>query len=387
MNINGRHPSHLHDSFQVLCCLNDSYTDAKGFPPTSPPLRFPCSKVLLFLLVASAFLKNAIINLGERSLSKICISKMSSPKQPLCPKFISLENEENNIRVNSDGFRFRVVSYNILAQVYVKSSFFPHTPSPCLNLTSLLFSAELVLEEKIEYNDLVDLVKNETTVTVNKTSDAIVGGNEEVAPHAEGSPPKNGPSDTVDPNDPRVRLKRDCVGLMAAFKLRNPSSHLVIVANTHIYWDPEWIDVKLAQAKYLLFRLAQFKKMVSNKFDCTPSVILCGDFNSTPGDMVYQFLISGNSSAMPVSEHSEDAPIPLSSVYAFIGGEPPFTNCTPDFTNTLDYIFFSPTEGLRPVSFLELPGPESSDVIGGLPNYDHPSDHLPIGTDFEIIRT
>lgn len=42
--------------------------------------------------------------------------------------------------------------------------------------------------------------------------------------------------DRGDPNDPRVRLKRDCVGIMAAFKLKEPSQHLVIVANTHIYW-------------------------------------------------------------------------------------------------------------------------------------------------------
>jgi hypothetical protein len=39
-----------------------------------------------------------------------------------------------------------------------------------------------------------------------------------------------------DPNDPRVRLKRDCVGLMAAFKLNCPSNPIVVVANTHIYW-------------------------------------------------------------------------------------------------------------------------------------------------------
>ncbi|KAJ4953858.1 hypothetical protein NE237_030690 [Protea cynaroides] len=381
--------------------------------------------------------------LSAYPVRRICMSKMSSPKLPICPKFKSLENGENDIRVNSDGFRFRVVSYNILAQVYVKSSYFPHSPSPCLkwkarsqailtilrsleadflciqeldeydsfyksNLESLGYSgiyvqrsgqkrdgcgifhkcnsAELVLEEKIEYNDLVDSVEIGTTGGMDRISDSTFDGNEEVA-HTEDSPPKNESSDTVDPNDPRVRMKRDCVGLMAAFKLRDHSNHLVIVANTHIYWDPEWIDVKLAQAKYLLFRLAQFKEVVSNKFDCTPSVILAGDFNSTPGDMVYQFLISGNSSAMPVPEHSEAAPIPLCSVYAFIGREPPFTNCTPDFTNTLDYIFFSPSGGLRPVSFLELPGPESSDVIGGLPNFHHPSDHLPIGTDFEIIGT
>ena len=51
--------------------------------------------------------------------------------------------------------------------------------------------------------------------------------------------------------------------------------------------DPEWADVKLAQAKYLLSRVAQFKKMVSEKFECRPSVLIAGDFNSIPGDKVH----------------------------------------------------------------------------------------------------
>ncbi|KAE8637330.1 hypothetical protein CSA_000001 [Cucumis sativus] len=71
---------------------------------------------------------------------------------------------------------------------------------------------------------------------------------------------------------------------MAAFKLGQPFHHVVILANTHLCWDPEWADVKLAQAKYLLSRLARFKSLVAEKFECTPSVLLAGDFNSTPGD-------------------------------------------------------------------------------------------------------
>lgn len=100
---------------------------------------------------------------------------------------------------------------------------------------------------------------------------------------------------------------------------------------------------------------------------------------------VYQYLVSGNSSTISVAENGEERKISLCSLYAFIGGEPPFTNCTPDFTGTLDYIFFSDSGYLKPVSLLELPGLESPDVVGGLPNYHHPSDHLPIGTDFEVI--
>jgi CCR4-NOT transcription complex subunit 6 len=73
---------------------------------------------------------------------------------------------------------------------------------------------------------------------------------------------------------------------MAAFRINKPFQHIVIVANTHLYWDPELADVKLAQAKYLLSRLAQFKTLISDEFECTPSLLLAGDFNSIPGDMV-----------------------------------------------------------------------------------------------------
>ncbi|ONI05640.1 hypothetical protein PRUPE_5G016000 [Prunus persica] len=243
--------------------------------------------------------------------------------------------------------------------------------------------AELLLEEKIEYNDLVDSI-----LDGNGHGDDKPNNKEAVENKDDG--PKIGSTlqsalDQGDPDDPRVRLKRDCVGIMAVFKLKNPSNHVVIVANTHLYWDPDWADVKLAQAKYLLSRLAQFKTLVSQRFDCSPSLILSGDFNSTPGDKVYQYLISGNSSSAP-SIDSVDLPIPLCSAYATTRGEPPFTNYTPGFTGTLDYIFFSPSDCIRPVSFLELPEPGSSDLDGGLPNFSHPSDHLPIGVEFEISR-
>lgn len=97
---------------------------------------------------------------------------------------------------------------------------------------------------------------------------------------------------------------------------------------------------------------------------------------------VYQYLVSGTNLTGP--EAADNLPIPLSSVYAFTRGEPEFTNCSPGFTGTLDYILFSPSGVIKPISYLELPGPESSDVVGGLPNYFHPSDHLSIGAEFEV---
>ncbi|KAK7307387.1 hypothetical protein VNO77_40401 [Canavalia gladiata] len=361
---------------------------------------------------------------------------------PAIHKFVSVEGADIHSRTKPDGFRFSLVSYNILAQAYVKSTLFPHSPSSSLkwklrsnailevlkNLEADFFClqevdeydsfykgkmqdlgyssvymkrngqkrdgcglfykhdrAELVLEEKIEYNDLVKSVQDGNSSNDDEQIDGVtvqLAKQKDVAPQ---NGPESNIEDRGDPNDPRVRLKRDCVGIMAAFKLKDPSCH-VIVANTHLYWDPEWADVKLAQAKYLLSRLAKFKTLVSDRYGCEPEVVVAGDFNSTPGDMVYQYLLSGNPSPKLMSDCLEEIPIPLCSVYASTRGEPPFTNYTPGFTGTLDYILFFPSDHIKPISFLELPDSNAADIVGGLPNFSYPSDHLPIGAEFEIAK-
>lgn len=369
----------------------------------------------------------------------IHFAKMSTTPAPLSPKFVPAEKSGITSVSKSDDFKFSLVSYNILAQAYVKGDLFPHSPGPCLkwkarsqailtvlkslgadflclqeldeydsfykrNIESVGYSsiyikrsgqkrdgcgifykqdsAELVIEEKIEYNDLVPSNQDDTS-SEDIEENLPAGGNKKSASKDAGL--KNRQANRGDLNDPCVRFKRDCVGIMAAFRLKDPS-HLIIVANTHIYWDPELADVKLAQARYLLSRLAQFKLLVSDKFDCSPSVVVTGDFNSLPGSQVYQYLMSGSSEAGTLPEISDDVHIPLCSAYASTRGEPHFTNYTPGFTGTLDYILFSPSGGIKPVSYLELPEPEALDVQGGLPNYYHPSDHLPIGAEFEIIQ-
>ncbi|PKU71664.1 Carbon catabolite repressor protein 4 like 4 [Dendrobium catenatum] len=240
-------------------------------------------------------------------------------------------------------------------------------------------SAELILGEEIHYNDLIDTIdcKNGSTdIGIERTLNEVV----KEGMVAEDPSNKNDDDECGNQDDPCVRLKRDCVALLAAFKLKDPSKHVLVVANTHIYWDPAWVDVKLAQVKYLLSRLSRFKDVIANKFSCTPSVIVAGDFNSTPGDEVYEYITS---TAANVDNSAHD--MRFYSLYRTNGGEPLFTNCTPDFTGTLDYIFLSDTCHLKAVSLLKLPHADSTDIVGGLPNHYHPSDHLPIGGEFELL--
>uniref|UniRef100_A0A2C9UIE8 Endonuclease/exonuclease/phosphatase domain-containing protein n=1 Tax=Manihot esculenta TaxID=3983 RepID=A0A2C9UIE8_MANES len=161
----------------------------------------------------------------------ICSRKMTTAPSPICPKFISIEGGDIYSRSKRDGIRFRLVSYNILAQVYVKSSLFPHSPSPCLKwkprsqaILTVLMSigadflclqeldeydsfykqnigshdyssiyiqrsgqkrdgcgifykqnrAELLLEERIEYNDLVNSLEDESNLHECKRVDTQV---------------------------------------------------------------------------------------------------------------------------------------------------------------------------------------------------------------------
>ncbi|KAK9232710.1 hypothetical protein WN943_022958 [Citrus x changshan-huyou] len=303
---------------------------------------------------------------------------MSTNPAPIYPKFIPVEGGGNiNSTSKFEGIRFSLVSYNILAQVYVRSVLYPHSPSACLKwknrsdavLTVLKsFGADFLCLQELDNEDFYKgnmetegysrlyiqgsgqkrdgcgiFLQNQLFERSYNILDTI---------KVEGSWSKKDSRDHGDLNDPYVRLKRDRVGIMAAFRLKGPFDHVVIVATTHLYWDPELADVKLAQAKYLSSRLAEFRTQVSDRYDCVPSVIVAGDFNSVPGDKVYQYL----------------------------------TNCTPDFTDTLDYIFFSPSDCIKPVSILELPDADSPSVVGCLPNYYHSSDHLPIGAEFEITK-
>ncbi|KAI5438324.1 hypothetical protein KIW84_024168 [Lathyrus oleraceus] len=65
------------------------------------------------------------------SLSASSVARRMS-SSPTFPKFISVEAADIHSRTRPDGFRFSLVSYNILAQAYVKSIIFPYSPRSSL---------------------------------------------------------------------------------------------------------------------------------------------------------------------------------------------------------------------------------------------------------------
>jgi CCR4-NOT transcription complex subunit 6 len=175
--------------------------------------------------------------------------------------------------------------------------------------------------------------------------------------------------------DARTRLERDSVGVMA--QLRDSASGArLLCATTHLYWDPALADVKAAQASHALRCIAAFRAASADTASPSASpasqqqlpVIFSGDYNSLPDSEVYARLTdTSGAHGLP----------PLRSAYAAAdarGAEPPFTNFTPTFSGTLDYLLTTPDVALHAV--LAMP---SRDTLGaGLPNAHIPSDHLPL---------
>ena len=74
----------------------------------------------------------------------------------------------------------------------------------------------------------------------------------------------------------------------------NMSRQRIAVSSAHLYWNPGYEYVKLAQSKYLTDRIhALARRNSPNPIDNMMPVVLCGDFNAKPNSLVYEFLSLG----------------------------------------------------------------------------------------------
>jgi len=165
------------------------------------------------------------------------------------------------------------------------------------------------------------------------------------------------------------------------------------VANTHIYWDPEFADIKLWQTWVLCQELS---KLVSQR---DLPLILAGDFNSQPESAVYKLLGTqqlthdgyeafkkDNLDLLPVHTQISHE-LQLTSAYAFMG-EPKYTNYTGHFIGILDYIWYTKSS-VGCLGVLDVGSPE--DIVGvdqeatALPSRLRPSDHLSLFSTFVFL--
>lgn len=198
------------------------------------------------------------------------------------------------------------------------------------------------------------------------------------------------------------RLSRDNIAQIVVLEVLTPSGKAnrqqVCIANTHLYSNPQRPDVKLWQCLSLVRELEQFLTQRDL------ALLLCGDFNSEPDSAVYEFLSDGqlNRPHPELEQQGQQHPVHVlpdlqdiyhslnlsSSMGSVMGAEPLFTNYTANFKGTLDYIFYS-NQRLYVTAANNLPSAQELQFSSGegLPSACYPSDHLLLCCDVAIASS
>lgn len=200
------------------------------------------------------------------------------------------------------------------------------------------------------------------------------------------------------------RLSKDNVAQLVVLELAQPSMrssrdqvNQICVANTHLYSNKDFPDVKLWQTWQLLQELETF---VLSRGTQLP-LLICGDFNSTPDTAVYDLL--SRQAVHPghpdVNVNTDDSipnilPDAMNITHSFqmgssyqtvMGDEPKVTNFTTNFKGVLDYIWYSATN-LRPLSAAPVPDEAVLTRNGeALPSTEFSSDHIMLISDMQIM--
>eukprot|EP00922_Rhytidocystis_sp_ex-Travisia-forbesii_P063473 GHVS01094439.1.p1 GENE.GHVS01094439.1~~GHVS01094439.1.p1 ORF type:complete len:910 (+),score=145.14 GHVS01094439.1:283-3012(+) len=215
------------------------------------------------------------------------------------------------------------------------------------------------------------------------------------------------------------RLLKDNVALVLLLELNGcpPPSRQLVVANTHIVANPEANDVKIWQAQTLLGVLEQYMAEWSRRPDnpVSPSLVLVGDFNSTPDSAVYQLMASGDCDRSHedlttdrfglLADLHLGHSLSLKAAYSvsrmmsmgITSGssslfEPIFTNYTTSYAGCLDYVFYS-CDSLRLLStrdvvdetVLQVEAHAQQLLDWALPSPVRPSDHLPLLAELQFL--
>lgn len=187
---------------------------------------------------------------------------------------------------------------------------------------------------------------------------------------------------------------------------------LLLVANAHMHWDPEFSDVKLIQTMMFISELKMILEQSASRPSSPPMdlnaipLVLCADLNSLPDSGVVEYLSSGvvadnhkdfkelryNECLMNFHNNGKNGPISdgrishgFQLMSAYGNNLMPYTNYTFDFKGVIDYIFYSKTH----MKVLGVLGPldphwMEENKITGCPHPHIPSDHFSLLTQLEL---
>ncbi|TRY54722.1 hypothetical protein DNTS_031248 [Danionella cerebrum] len=211
-----------------------------------------------------------------------------------------------------------------------------------------------------------------------------------------------------------LELKKELIEVSSGKSIHAAEKQLMLVANAHMHWDPEYCDVKLVQTMMFLSEVKNIIDKATRSLKLSSSsgetssipLVLCADLNSLPDSGVVEYLSTGGvdcthkdfkelrysdsltnfncNGKISTSNGRITHGFKLKSAYET--GLMPYTNYTADFKGVIDYIFCS-----RPqLNVLGVLGPLDTNwllenSIAGCPHPLVPSDHFSLFAQLELL--
>lgn len=349
----------------------------------------------------------------------------------------SLNENVDGMADNENKTKFTALSYNVLCETYATPSLYAYVPSWALDWS---YRSQLLLKELIMYNTDICCLQEVSRANYESffkenmkergyNTQFLQKGRFKLSDNdgdkidgcasfyrtdkfklierhdVEFSKVARDHSEFLKGEDTYNRfLNRDNVAMILVLE-HIPSGRLMIMVNTHLHWDPAYKDVKVMQVVILLEELAKLvKRYTSNStkegkqypkltdIKHVP-VVICGDFNSTQDSGVYHLLTQGKitkhidlegRSYGKYSSEGISHDFPFKSAYSEIG-ELPFTNFTPNFVEAIEYFFYT-SSTLDVTGLLGPMDPDYPKHNIAIPDAAHPSDHIPIMTEFQFKK-
>ncbi|KAK5645863.1 hypothetical protein RI129_004327 [Pyrocoelia pectoralis] len=297
------------------------------------------------------------------------------------------------------GKEFRVVTYNILADLYTDSDYsrntlFPYCPAYALSMD---YRKQLIIKELIGYNaDVICLQELDKKIFINHIEPVfstldyscafqLKGGevaeglgciyNNKRFRFLESKTMVYGEQINKEPLFADIWEKISCNPKLAERYTQRSTvlevivleslenEELLLVANTHLYFHPDADHIRLLQGAVAIRFIEDFVDKLRSKSEKRVSIVFCGDFNSVPECGIYQLYTTGSVSEDFIDWRSncDETVRGLSLSQRFkLGsacGTPDFTNYTAGFAGCLDYIFYE-KDNLKVTQVIPLPSNE-----------------------------
>ncbi|XP_060536168.1 2',5'-phosphodiesterase 12 [Cylas formicarius] len=352
---------------------------------------------------------------------------VSNCKVEASPGHCPFERRHRFTKTRLQNKQFRVVTYNILADLYCDSDFsrevlFPYCPADALNID---YRKQLILKELIGYNaDCICLQEVDRKVYKYDLHPILSHLGYKSNFHLKGDEVAEGLaffynekrfkllesesfifSDHIDKNElfsdiwtrieTNSQLKQRILNRTTTLQINIIKSleqnEILVVGNIHLYFHPDADHIRLLQGglaiKYLEHTVLNLRKQYDKE---RVSLIFCGDFNSVPSCGIYMLYTTGSvpGNYIDYSSNKDEAIENIDMKHSLqlesACGTPKYTNFTAGFADCLDYIFIEKTNiGISQV--IPLPSDEELTQHTAIPSIVCPSDHIALISDLEWL--